>query len=512
MSWTDIFPVLTDEMVGNYLAQATGEERRAHDGWFEVAGIFNGQASPSHLISTCLFWKPDLLEQDDLPAFDRAAFDGSQGRRLPGRFPPWESYVQPLLEGARLIAAHAPDTVFRVYLASDLEFLVEELTRAGCEVYLMREPSIRHNPGAMWRFLAIENARCPVTVIDADLGRSVLDDLERGRAVTASGLGGWRIPYSFRAENEEGYRPINASHFCVTKPFPMELLLKAFVWNSIHGTIQTTCCLPGESRRKIAGTRWPDYGFDEWFLLVALYPRLAAEAVLTFRSLAGGELGPLFTLDVEYCTWSNPDSEVIFYRPPYHPSLTAWDEWQDEQTSQVRDDTAVILRGRPFAGVAQGIFRYNCGHELPSYKEFKGTLRELLAWAPETVKDRWWIDLSPNVRGSARGWELFMDRRYVKADVVFCGHGFVKVDRTIADWARESGLDRHHWTEGRLLKVPKLEGPMTLWNTGFSRAFLEFLCSDAKNIAPPVALRAWMDLDRVHAIATTAKQMGWEVR
>lgn len=76
--------------------------------------------------------------------------------------------------------------VLRVYLAADLEFLVDDLVAVGCDVYLMKSASIRHNPGAMWRFLALEAADEWITVNDADRGKDILSDVERSEQAMAT--------------------------------------------------------------------------------------------------------------------------------------------------------------------------------------------------------------------------------------------------------------------------------------------------------------------------------------
>ena len=156
MSWTTVFPVLTDEMVGQFETEATEAERAELDGWFSVARVINPQPLTRHIVSTSLFWKNPRKDDPDLPSLDRKALKHAKRRGLVRRFDPWPHYVEPLLAGARQILESRSDVVFRVYLAADLDFLVKDLVKAGCEVRLMKSSSVRHNPGAMWRFLALE--------------------------------------------------------------------------------------------------------------------------------------------------------------------------------------------------------------------------------------------------------------------------------------------------------------------------------------------------------------------
>lgn len=80
-------------------------------------------------------------------------------------------------------------------------------------------------------------------------------------------------------------------------------------------TIPNECSSPGrEGKNKmlpIYGTDWPTYGFDEWFLIAVVYPRLAFEGVLTFSSMGSKVLTHYFALGIEYVTWVNPKSEIV---------------------------------------------------------------------------------------------------------------------------------------------------------------------------------------------------------
>ena len=122
------------------------------------------------------------------------------------------------------------------------------------------------------------------------------------------------------------------------------------------------------------------------------------------------------------------------------------------------------------------------------------------------------VDLNPQLHLSSNGGELFLDRRYEDFDVGFCGFYFIKITAAIAEWARRYELDEKVWGEGKLLKVPKLEGPMTLWKTEFSRQFHVELVSQVPSVKTEILLRAWMEQGKVSFAETTAKQMGWKVR
>ena len=232
------------------------------------------------------------------------------------------SLCGPLLEGAALLKKARPDAVFRVYLAADLKFLIRDLVAVGCEVMLMKSSSIRHNPGAMWRFLAFEEKDRWVTVTDSDLARDVVNSVERTETIMTAGLGLWRVPYIFTsidADNHPGhYRPITASQIGVAGGvLAMDQLMKAFLWHTLRGTMPNECLLRTVKGRTkplpIFGTDWPTYGFDEWFLIAVVYPRLAFEGVLTFFSINTKVATHWFALDIEYVTWANAKSEILFF-------------------------------------------------------------------------------------------------------------------------------------------------------------------------------------------------------
>jgi hypothetical protein len=65
----------------------------------------------------------------------------------------------------------------------------------------------------------------------------------------------------------------------------------------------------------MVGADWPSYGFDEWFLLAALYPRIAAEGVLTFVGWNDRIANHWLALDIEYVTWANTRSEILYFAP-----------------------------------------------------------------------------------------------------------------------------------------------------------------------------------------------------
>lgn len=321
MSWTDIFPLMTDDWVEKYLNAVHGSTPGEIDGLFRVESTHNTKIA-KHVVSTSLFCKPAFKKDEDFPPMTRELMQDSSKEVLRSRFKnPWAHYFLPILVGSKELLTRRPDIAFRVYLAKDLEFLVPELVSAGCEVFLMATSSIRHNPGAMWRFLAMEED-CLVTITDSDRACEVIHDVERTEEVAKSPLSYWRVPYFIGADDDKigspgRYRTTLACQFGATSSLPIRLLAESFVWSILNSDFSITCKV-GKREIPIFGSEWPSYGFDEFFLNTVVFPRIATRGVVTFVPWDGGALGPVplnhwFALAIEYCTWANRKSEIVFF-------------------------------------------------------------------------------------------------------------------------------------------------------------------------------------------------------
>jgi len=319
MSWTDIFPVLSDELVEQYLLESSCEEKKEFAEWFGVQKVYNPRTTDDasqHVVAASLFWKNTRSEEPELPPLTRELLLDAKKYGLVRRFEPWSHYVQPLLDSAEQLAKARPDVVFRVYLAADMGFLIPDFVERACEVHLMQSSSIRHNPGAMWRFLALEH-KGMVTITDSDRSGEVIHDIERTELMGEHGLKHWRVPYTW-GDNEYDcahYRTILACQFGSASPLPVSLLIPAMLWHTRRGSLPTWCQMGPTKRLEAFGCHWPDYGFDEWFLNVAIYPRIAFSGVLTFVSWINRRLNHWFALDIEYVTWANPKSEILHHGP-----------------------------------------------------------------------------------------------------------------------------------------------------------------------------------------------------
>ncbi|MEJ7606663.1 MAG: hypothetical protein WKF37_10435 [Bryobacteraceae bacterium] len=238
MSWTSAFPILSDEMVWEYESEASPAEKAELGDWFSIKKIFNPKAG-GHLLSFSLFWKNPRQTDPDLPKLSRQILKKAKKEGLVTRFEPWTHYVEPLLEGLRQIREKDQTITPRVYLARDLEFLIDDLVDFGCEVYLMKSSSVRHNPGAMWRFLALEEKRRLVTICDSDRAPMVGPDLQRTVEMSKAGLGMWRVPVwgDLHHDGSVCYRPMFGGQFGGCLGLPMcqlneSLRLAQSAWHS----------------------------------------------------------------------------------------------------------------------------------------------------------------------------------------------------------------------------------------------------------------------------------------
>ena len=312
MSWTDSFPVMSEEMVVDFESLATPFEKEELAEWFGVQEIFNPQ-DKRHLACLSLFWKPASASESGFPAPTREILLPTGEREAEDGIEPWSQYFLPILETVPPLVSQVDDVTVRIYLAADLAFLVPDLVGAGCEVYLMRHPSLAHAPAVAWRVLAFSEKDRLVTLTDSTRLRDIALDIKRTRAMDQGGLACWREPvtFDFDPAGRVAYRPFKGCHLGLVGGWPMERLLHAFTWHFIRGNFPSFVELPGCSPKAISAEPWPDRGFEKWFLTVAMYPRWAAAGMLTF--VPTGFHSSMLLMDIEYATWANPKSELVIF-------------------------------------------------------------------------------------------------------------------------------------------------------------------------------------------------------
>jgi len=322
LSWTDIFPVLTEEMIATYRAGVSASERARYEQWFGVERIHHSKGRPpeakkrTHVVSATLFWKHVMGTDPELPAPTRQRLVMAKRLGMVKRFAPWESYIEPLMQYSASAMERHPTVSFRLYLARDLEFLIDDFTALGWDVCLMKSSSLRYCPGGFWRFLALGDRGNLVTVIDTDRMAVVDGEIARTQMMSKLQLGLWRVPGYYAVDNNHQteqvrYRPLLGGHFGGKSGLPVREMIEAFIWHTEHGTLPVMADMPGRGPTPIHRVKWPDYGYDEWFLLAALYPRMVRRGTLSF--LPSNEQSLLLPVDIEYVTWANRRSEIVYF-------------------------------------------------------------------------------------------------------------------------------------------------------------------------------------------------------
>lgn len=308
MPWTDFFPILTDEHVDHFRNTASTEEQKWLEKAFEGLGV-PLRNSQKHLI--CLSLSPD-------PTPPVCCFSVPEIESASGAF---ERIFIRLRNTTLRFASELPEARLRIYLDPRWSDWADELLELGCEVIVMAQSSSGPNPASLWRFLALEED-VPTTFMSlADLEQA--DDLiQRTEALKATGFKMWRTPMDRRMN----YRPIHPDRFGCVRGMPVRDLLCAFVWYvqqaaqipADGGSIEEgEALLPLHAKHSERQADWNRPDLAEFFLMSAIYPRAAFDGMLSLIEV-DDQHSRWQLLDIEYATWANPDSEVVFVRP-FHP-------------------------------------------------------------------------------------------------------------------------------------------------------------------------------------------------
>lgn len=311
LGWESYLPFLTDTHITEFETTVDSNERTELARLFAIDDIINAKPG-RRVLATSLFWKHAGPKGPPLPKLSLEILREAKKLGLAVRADPWTHYVLPLLRGAALLHEEFSDLAIRVYLAKDLDFLVPELVKT-CEVVLMKHSSLQHNPGAMWRFLAMEDGPEVVTITDAD--RMVVAarvQCQRSRRVINEEIATWRCP-RFHEINRRGrfnYRPIVACGFGTRIRLPVRQLARAFVWQSQRAAFPRQIASETLGPLRHCQQVWPSYGMAEWFLSTAVYPRLLPFGMATFPHRCRAP--NLFPLDVELVRRCNFASYTVF--------------------------------------------------------------------------------------------------------------------------------------------------------------------------------------------------------
>jgi hypothetical protein len=81
----------------------------------------------------------------------------------------YKKYVEPILYNAKIIDTICPGWCIRVYLSSLIpNYIVDELVKHNCEVYIMKEDENNKFSGTLWRFLCASETK-PFIICDSDM-------------------------------------------------------------------------------------------------------------------------------------------------------------------------------------------------------------------------------------------------------------------------------------------------------------------------------------------------------
>ncbi|MBK1884274.1 hypothetical protein JIN85_17780 [Luteolibacter pohnpeiensis] len=426
--------------------------------------------------------------------------------------------IDSLILIANQVQSKAKDITFRIYVGEDQECEISDFVDLGCEVAIMQSSEDHVLEEQIWPFFALEEDRL-VTITHASRGELVLTDIERTESVAQAGLGGWRIPTNLSAsENQIGYRPIDHRCFGSCRPIPIRHLLNSFIKDCKSGRFKPICQPPWGGELEIANSKWPETGFASWFLMAAVYPRMAAAGLISIIPHDAGKTMPFLPLDIEYCTWANSDAELILCEPaptpPRVPKASNPKPWDDAEVGpflHIRPNARVFRRERKKMGPMQKIYESLPHPEVLTFEEFQGDFRSWLLHCSQIKEGpEWWIDFNPILQPGKNGGDLFLDRCYDDADVVVCGSFLMRITDEMAAWARQYGID--DWNSDMILRVPKIEGPLTLWQADFGKNLLFEWDKSPAGIRLELLLKAKMQLNQAKVYETTAGRMGWSVR
>ena len=289
------------------------------------------------------------------------------------------------------------------------------------------------------------------------------------------------------------YRPILACQFGSLKPLPVSKLMKALIWNTGKGNISIKCKPPGCGEQTIYGTAWPDYGFDEWFLQAAVYPRVATHGVLSFIPVSARSR--FLPLDIEYCTWANPRAEISYFgtdegccapknggalTPEQRAARAAY--WKGSEslglfanhlgltgcgvefsrvgaglTTVMKQDwkgkqwLALVAAGSAAPGKSDGCVDYRSGEQEREWRAIKSASQDII-WLPDgggfkdtlkRLKEAWRKLKTGGMMGGGDFRDEFMGRPHQE-------HRWVPMRQALEQWSLEVGLmvfanERQEW-------------------------------------------------------------------
>lgn len=297
-----------------YDRQADPASRRLVSSMFAEQAVI-GCGSHQRVIGCALFCK-SVDSGPIWPQPTRETVHTIMARR--GAMTWWEAYAAPLLDNLHRLPYTLPDVDVHVFLAADLGWLVEALALPNVVVHLMEHSSLAAAPGMMWRFLAHDvPGAAEAFCLDVEDDWSWFVRLRRVEEWRRSGLALFRHlhPQDFVPGSGDVtiYRPLVGCHIAYRPQpdFVMRKACEAFVWLTMMGRVSTTLVHPTRGEVQIFGHRWPEYGFDEAFLLRVFYPFWLSRGVSTNFNVLDDSL--LFAQDLCATLKAHPDSTVTHH-------------------------------------------------------------------------------------------------------------------------------------------------------------------------------------------------------
>lgn len=310
------YPMFTKGAIEAFEMLSTPEERKDAYSHFAVEGVYDEKPDRNcglPYLATAIFAKPpdpglpEIKIPDDLktphPSVRRGEIDwhGAFWDRLAANIKKMESF--------RL------NWNIRVYLANDMQHLLQELLDWGCEVHVMERSSILHNPGACWRYLAADNTNfffcrdaedlCP-SHVELPLMKAFMERCE-------DRSGGYLFRCMWNADQDDVstvYRPMSGGGMGGYRlELGMEQALAAWHWWGSRGFLPKFHSHPLlNEHRELFGMDWPKYGGDEQFGGQYIYWQQVfnegrIDSVVGFSH---HNLHPLMALDVANVKTANP--------------------------------------------------------------------------------------------------------------------------------------------------------------------------------------------------------------
>jgi hypothetical protein len=263
------------------------ESKEMLDEFFKVKQVIHPlNKKNKKLVAYSLFWKCTSLNGQQPVVNPNTIHDPALGRKGESFH---SYYVNPMKKVIKYFKENEKNTVVRIYLANDLEFLVPELSYSNVEIYLMSSSSVGHSPGAMWRFLALTDDDAKVVCIkDSDDKVNERKENKINDWINDSETSGWYrfSSYKFQEDlNSALYSPIIANNFGVKrlKGIDIEKAMKGFI---LHRELlidepRHPRDIPNEEHPYGFGNQFPVYGLDERFLKHVIYFHAAGQGKLT---------------------------------------------------------------------------------------------------------------------------------------------------------------------------------------------------------------------------------------